>query len=154
MSTEIVGWAAALVLLVTISSQVWQQWRTRSTKGVSPWLFAGQVLASAGFTVYSVLVDNPVFVVTNVLILLSAIFGQFLFWRNQRKAPAIVESITRSAGIPVAPKPKRAAKRTTARSTARKQTPLPETGTTARKRNPHHDPTKREKAHGNQQEDK
>ena len=108
MATDIVGWAAALILMVTIASQVYQQWKSKSTKGVSPWLFAGQVAASAAFTVYSVLVENTVFVVTNALILLSAIVGQFLYWQNARKAPAIVETIAERAGIPVTgPKRKR-----------------------------------------------
>lgn len=101
MATDIVGWAAALILLVTIGSQVYQQWKSKSTKGVSPWLFGGQVAASAGFTVYSMLVGNVVFVVTNALMLLSAIVGQFLYWRNARKAPAVVENIAERAGIPV-----------------------------------------------------
>ena len=104
MATEIIGWAAALILLLTIGTQVYQQWRTRSVQGVSPWLFGGQVLASAGFTAYSVLLGNAVFIVTNALILASAMFGQFLYWRNQRKAPAIVESLAESAGIPIRPK--------------------------------------------------
>ena len=99
MVTEIIGWAAAITLLATISTQVYQQWRTRSTQGVSPWLFAGQVVASAGFAAYSVLVGNTVFIVTNLLILGSAVFGQFLYWRNQRKAPKVVEEITRADAL-------------------------------------------------------
>ena len=63
MATEIIGWAAALVLLLTIAAQVLKQWRGRSSQGVSPWLFSGQVIASAGFTVYSVLLGNAVFAV-------------------------------------------------------------------------------------------
>lgn len=122
MATEIVGWIAAFILLLTIGSQVWEQWRTRSTKGVSPWLFAGQVLASAGFTAYSLLLGNTVFTVTNALILGSAVFGQILYWRSQRKAPAIVESIGRSVGVTVA-RSKRAPRRAT-----------PSPGTARRKR--------------------
>jgi MtN3 and saliva related transmembrane protein len=120
MATEIVGWAAALILLVTIGSQVWQQWRTRSTQGVSPWLFAGQVLASAGFTAYSLLLGNMVFTVTNTLILLSAVFGQLLYWRNRGKAPAIVESLAGSAGVPVARLKRASRKRATPRAEARR----------------------------------
>ena len=101
MATEVIGWAAALILLATISSQVYAQWRTRSTTGVSPWLFAGQVFASIGFTVYSALLGNAVFTVTNALMLASAVVGQLLFWRNQRKAPKVVESLARSAGVPI-----------------------------------------------------
>lgn len=106
MATEIIGWGAAIVLLLTIGTQVYQQWRTRSTKGVSPWLFGGQVVASAGFAVYSVMLGNMVFTVTNSLILASAVFGQFLYWRNRRKAPAVVESVAQSIGMPIA-RPKR-----------------------------------------------
>ena len=103
MATEVIGWAAALVLLATISSQVYTQWRTRSTQGVSPWLFSGQVLASVGFTAYSALVGNAVFTATNTLILVSAVFGQLLYWRNQRKPPKIVKALAREAGVSLAP---------------------------------------------------
>jgi len=65
MAIDMIGWAAAGILLLTIATQVAKQWRDRSSQGVSPWLFAGQVIASAGFTVYSVLLGNMVFAVTN-----------------------------------------------------------------------------------------
>jgi uncharacterized protein with PQ loop repeat len=81
MQTEIIGWASALILLLTVSSQVIQQWRTRTTAGVSHWLFIGQISASAGFVLYSVLVANWVFVATNTFLLLTAILGQVLFLR-------------------------------------------------------------------------
>ena len=110
MATEVIGWAAALVLFITISSQVYTQWRTRSTQGVSPWLFAGQVLASIGFTAYSALVGNVVFTATNALILASAVFGQLLYWRNQRKPPKAVQWLAREAGVSLAP-PKRKTRR-------------------------------------------
>ena len=58
MAIDVIGWAAAGILLLTIATQVVKQWRDRSSQGVSPWLFAGQVIASAGFTVYSVLLGN------------------------------------------------------------------------------------------------
>lgn len=82
--TDMIGWGATLVLLLTISSQVYQQWRTRSTQGVSPWLFAGQLLASAGFVTYSLLQGDWVFVVSNVFLLLTALLGQLLYLRNKR----------------------------------------------------------------------
>ncbi len=84
MWVEAVGWAAALALLATILTQVAKQWNDRTSQGVSPWLFAGQMAASAGFAVYSFLLDNTVFMVTNVLTLASAILGQAVVWRNQR----------------------------------------------------------------------
>jgi MtN3 and saliva related transmembrane protein len=83
MNPEWIGWAASLVLMATLAQQVWKQARDRSARGVSRWLFAGQIVASIGFIVYSVLVDNTVFVVTNVLILLTAIAGQLLTLRGR-----------------------------------------------------------------------
>ena len=62
--------------------------------------------ASIGFTLYSALLGNVVFTVTNSLMLVSAVVGQCLYWRNQRHAPAIVEAVADHAGIPIA-KPKR-----------------------------------------------
>ncbi|MEG3192440.1 hypothetical protein [Lysobacter sp. D1-1-M9] len=58
------GWSASAVLLMTLGRQVYVQWRERSTIGLSSWLFVGQVTASVGFTVYSWMLDNWVFVVT------------------------------------------------------------------------------------------
>lgn len=72
---DAVGWVSSIVLLGTIVTQIAKQWRERSGKGVSTWLFIGQATASAGFTAYSVLVKNWVFTVTNALMLLSAIVG-------------------------------------------------------------------------------
>lgn len=85
MQTEVIGWASALILLLTVSSQVFQQWRTRTTAGVSHWLFIGQISASTGFVIYSVLVANWVFVATNTFLLLIAILGQALFLRNKHR---------------------------------------------------------------------
>ncbi|KAF1041289.1 MAG: hypothetical protein GAK35_03413 [Herbaspirillum frisingense] len=82
--TDLIGWGATLILLLTISSQVYEQWRTHSTKGVSHWLFAGQLAASTGFVIYSVLQGDWVFVVSNVFLLLTALLGQVLYLRNKR----------------------------------------------------------------------
>src|SRR5688572_13837926 len=83
---DAVGWASSFVLLLTIGSQVYKQWRDRTAKGVSRWLFAGQVAASAGFIVYSVMEGNAVFVFTNALILVSALIGMYVTARNRRHA--------------------------------------------------------------------
>ena len=86
MWTDMVGWLSALILILTISRQVYTQWRTRSIAGVSHWLFIGQVAASTGFVIYSFLVENWVFVVANVCILVTALAGQFIYLRNKRFA--------------------------------------------------------------------
>lgn len=83
MTTDLIGWASALILLLTVTLQVWKQWRSQTTAGVSPWLFAGQISASLGFVIYSFAVDNLVFVLTNSLLLLAAIVGQYLYVRNR-----------------------------------------------------------------------
>jgi hypothetical protein len=48
----------------------------------SRWLFIGQLLASSGFVVYSWLLPNWVFVVTNALMLVTALLGQWLYRRT------------------------------------------------------------------------
>jgi MtN3 and saliva related transmembrane protein len=58
LKTEIIGWAAAIVLLLTIGKRVHKQWRDQTSEGISKWLFAGQVTASFGFSVYSFLLKN------------------------------------------------------------------------------------------------
>jgi uncharacterized protein with PQ loop repeat len=85
VATEIVGWISSLILLATLVKQVHKQWRDGKIEGVSRWLFIGQLAASIGFTVYSWLVDNWVFVVTNGLLVLNGLAGFVIFKRNQRK---------------------------------------------------------------------
>ncbi|MCC2658083.1 MAG: small rane protein [Panacagrimonas sp.] len=82
--TQAVGWAAATVLLLTMARQVWSQWQSGAVGGVSRWLFVGQVVASIGFTAYSVLVGDAVFVFTNTLLTINAIAGLCIDRRNRR----------------------------------------------------------------------
>jgi MtN3 and saliva related transmembrane protein len=82
---EVIGWLSSLILLATVIAQLRKQWSERSTRGVSKWLFFGQAAASLGFTVYSTLVHNWVFVVTNALLLVSALTGCVLTLRFQKK---------------------------------------------------------------------
>jgi uncharacterized protein with PQ loop repeat len=85
MVTELIGWAAAAILVATIGRQVYTQWRAGTTAGVSKWLFVGQVSASTGFVIYSWLQRDWVFVATNVVMLGTAILGQWVYLRNRRK---------------------------------------------------------------------
>lgn len=85
-SIDLIGWAASAVLIATLARQVWSQWRSRSVEGVSHWLFIGQLCASIGFTVYSWLLGNGVFVFTNSVLLLTAVIGQLIYRRNRRLA--------------------------------------------------------------------
>jgi MtN3 and saliva related transmembrane protein len=84
--TEMLGWASSFILVLTIAKQVLKQWREDQSAGVSRWLFVGQVAASLGFTIYSWLVRNWVFVVTNGLMLMNALLGLFIVLRHRRRA--------------------------------------------------------------------
>lgn len=83
--TEAIGWASSVILLVTIVNQVRKQWASGTSEGVSKFLYLGQITASAGFTVYSWLVQNWVFVVTNALLLCSAIAGLLIVFKHRRR---------------------------------------------------------------------
>lgn len=84
-AVDAVGWAASMVLFITLGRQVWVQWRERCTAGMSGWLFVGQMTASVGFIIYSALLANVVFIVTNAFLLSIAICGQVIYRRNVRR---------------------------------------------------------------------
>jgi len=88
MMPEIIGWASSAILLLTISRQIYKQWQEGSSEGVSLWLFVGQMAASLGFTVYSIMVKNWVFVVTNGLMALNGLIGYFITLHNRRRESA------------------------------------------------------------------
>jgi hypothetical protein len=50
--------------------------------------FVGQITASAAFIVYSWLIGHWVFVVTNALMRVTAVLGQWIYLTNQQKAGA------------------------------------------------------------------
>ena len=86
--TEIIGWASSIILLATLIKQVYKQWKEGTGEGVSHWLFAGQVLASIGFTIYSYMVGNWVFTITNAVLLVNNLIGlglTFYFRKNKEK---------------------------------------------------------------------
>lgn len=84
MAADLIGWAASAVLMATLIRQIVTQARDTSARGVSKWLFAGQIVSSIGFIAYSVLVGSLVFVVTNGCILVTAIVGQVITARRKR----------------------------------------------------------------------
>ena len=83
---DLIGWTASAILIATLARQSWRQWRDPDPRGVSHWLFVGQIAASLGFVVYSWLLRNWVFIVTNSLILLTAVIGQIVLLRARRKS--------------------------------------------------------------------
>lgn len=82
---DVVGWSSSFVLMLTIGSQVVKQLREKNSAGVSHWLYVGQIAASLGFTVYSALLHNLVFVVTNSLLLVSAVVGLVVTIRHESR---------------------------------------------------------------------
>jgi uncharacterized protein with PQ loop repeat len=80
---EVVGWASSVILIVTIAKQVHKQWHDRTSAGVSTWLFVGQLAASVGFTIYSLLVRNWVFAVTNGIMVLNGLLGYAITMRQK-----------------------------------------------------------------------
>jgi MtN3 and saliva related transmembrane protein len=85
---EAIGWFSSFVLVLTIGRQVLKQWRSGTSEGVSKWLFLGQITASVGFVVYSWLVRNWVFVVTNSLLLVQALVGGLLLYKHRKREQA------------------------------------------------------------------
>lgn len=102
-SIDAIGWASSAILVATISKQVYRQWEAGSSKGVSKYLFLGQIAASVGFTVYSVLVKNTVFIVTNAMMLVAAFVGLALLFhhrRRERRAPKTEEQPPATVRVP------------------------------------------------------
>ena len=82
-TADLIGWASSLVLLLTIARQVFIQWLTGSDAGLSRWLFVGQLTASSGFALYSYLLHNWVFLVSNVALLATGVAGEIIYLRNK-----------------------------------------------------------------------
>jgi MtN3 and saliva related transmembrane protein len=82
-----IGWASSVILLATLIRQVHTQWKSRDVSGVSRWLFIGQVTASVGFTIYSLLLRNWVYATSNIAILITAIAGEAIYLRNKHAEP-------------------------------------------------------------------
>lgn len=78
---EIVGWGSSLILLATLVKQVYKQWKDGTSEGISKWLFVGQLAASIGFTVYSVITGSWVFAFTNAALTINNIIGIWLYFK-------------------------------------------------------------------------
>lgn len=83
MHPDVLGWVATAVLMATLIRQMVKQWQSPHPETVSRWLFLGQITASALFTIYSAMLGSVVFVVTNALLLLTAVVGQIMAWRRR-----------------------------------------------------------------------
>ncbi|HWT01002.1 MAG TPA: SemiSWEET family transporter [Pyrinomonadaceae bacterium] len=83
--TELVGWVSSFILVLTIGKQIYKQWQEGSSENVSKWLFIGQMAASLGFLVYSWLVSNWVFVVTNAIMLVNGMLGLGIVLHHRKR---------------------------------------------------------------------
>ena len=86
MTTELIGWASSIILMATLIKQVHKQWKEGTGEGVSKWLFAGQLAASIGFTIYSYIEGNWVFIITNAILTINNIVGIWLSFYFRRRA--------------------------------------------------------------------
>ena len=82
---EAIGWVSSFILVLTIGKQVYKQWQEGSSENVSKWLFIGQMAASAGFLVYSILQRNAVFIATNAVMMVNAILGLLIVFHHRRR---------------------------------------------------------------------
>ena len=92
MDISILGWVSSFILLLTVGKQVYKQWQAGTSEGVSKWLFLGQITASIGFLIYSIYIWNPVFVVTNVLMVLNSLVGLGILFHHRRRENKSSES--------------------------------------------------------------
>lgn len=88
-AVDVIGWVSSVVLLITLGQQVRKQWISRESRGVSTWLFVGQLAASVGFSAYSLLLENWVFLTTNLLLVVNALLGQWVTLRNRRHSSVL-----------------------------------------------------------------
>ncbi|PZU26903.1 MAG: hypothetical protein DI584_10620 [Stenotrophomonas sp.] len=86
MQTESVGWAASVILLATLIRQIVKHANAEHPETISTWLFVGRAAASTPFVIYSALVGNVIFVVTNSCLLLTALAGQWVSRSKRRRA--------------------------------------------------------------------
>ena len=83
--TDLIGWASSFILLITIAVQVRRQWQSGSNKGVSKWLFIGQLAASVGFLIFSILTGSLVFAITNAMLTLGNLCGILIYFLNRQQ---------------------------------------------------------------------
>jgi MtN3 and saliva related transmembrane protein len=80
---EMIGWASSGILLATLIAQIYKQWKLNTRKGVSKWLFVGQLATSIGFVIYSVGTGNLVFIITNSFLAVSAVIGIYIYFTSR-----------------------------------------------------------------------
>lgn len=83
---DLAGWLSSTILVVTLFAQIHKQWHDDTSRGVSSWLFIGQLAASIGFAVYSLQIENWVFIATNCLTAIAALLGLWITHRHRKRS--------------------------------------------------------------------
>ena len=86
--TQVIGWTASAVLVVTIGWQVLKQWREQTSRGVSLWLFVGQMTANGLFLAYAAMIGDVVFMTANGLLLATSLLGLLTKLYHARRSKA------------------------------------------------------------------
>ena len=84
MTDAVVGWSASIVVVLTTIGQIYAQWKAHTSKGVSPLLFVGNVVAAVLFLNYAIMIHNVVYEVTNAAMVVASLFGLGLLIRQRR----------------------------------------------------------------------
>lgn len=82
---DLIGWAASVILVASLSRQTYRQWRAGTSRGVSKWLYLGSLVSSALFAVYSFLLGNWVFLVTNSLLVVDNVLGLAILYHHRKR---------------------------------------------------------------------
>jgi MtN3 and saliva related transmembrane protein len=83
---QAIGFISSFILLLTIGKQVYKQWKEGTSEGVSKWLFLGQITASIGFLIYSLMKQDLVFIITNAVMVVNSLVGiAILFYHRRRE---------------------------------------------------------------------
>jgi hypothetical protein len=82
--TELIGWIACGLLLITFGSQTYMQWKGQRDK-YTILFFVTAILGSAGNALYSFLVHNIVFIVLNAALVVNNSVGFGIALHNHAK---------------------------------------------------------------------
>lgn len=82
---DAIGWAASIVVLVTLVAQIVKQWKSDSSRGVSPWLFVGEIASALLFLWYAVTIHNAVYITTNTLMAIASCLGLGILIAHRRR---------------------------------------------------------------------
>jgi len=103
VTDEVVGWSASIVVVMTTVGQIYKQWTAHTSKGVSPLLFIGNILASILFLNYAIMIHNVVYEVTNAIMVCASLFGLgLLIYQRRRDAPS-KDDVGHATPVPPSP---------------------------------------------------